>query len=275
MGYRYLYTMVILSFVFCSNAWSFEQTDKSPLNKRFTIYGGARVYQADGTFSSTRQGSPAVAVNMNDLDLDQNKVSPVGGFKLNFGKRWNLHFDYFGYHDDAQRTIGRNFNFDGINFPVSATAISSLDIDLYVLNLSYNIIHTGKARFGLGIGVHGIDFDLQISGRVLVGGNEVTIGEGEEDFIVPIPNLWAHGAYAFTESVILRYGAGWMSAGYDDYNGSLYLASAAIEYWPFKNTGFGLGYHYISADIDYESRNRTENYDVDLPGVIFYITFGF
>jgi len=270
--------LCIITFFSCmglSSAWASDQNLNNVLNKRITIYGGVRLYQADGTFSSTREGSPVIKVDMSDLGLDENNVSAIGGFIFNFGERWNLRFDYFGYHDDAEVTAGKNFNFDGVIIPINATVNSSLDMDLYVLNVAYNIVHTDRARFGLGIGVHGIDFDLKVSGRISVDGNEVPIGAGQEDFLAPVPNLWAYGAYAFTESFILRYGGGWMSASYEDFDGSLILANAAIEYWPFKNAGFGAGYNYITADIDYDPGYKKENYDVDLPGVVFYLTLGF
>jgi hypothetical protein len=144
-----------------------------------------------------------------------------------------------------------------------------------VLKLGYNLIHTDRSRFGIGVGIHAIDFDLRIAGKISVNDVEVPLGEGSEDFLAPIPNVWVYGAYALTERVIFRYGGGWMSAGYDDYDGTLYLANAAVEYWPFQNAGFGAGYNYLKADIDYESGSKIENYDVDLSGVLFYITMGF
>ncbi|MCG8686120.1 MAG: hypothetical protein MI892_14670 [Desulfobacterales bacterium] len=268
----------IMAFCYClffSSAWGSELNKNNILDKRITIYGGARFYQAEGTFSSTRNGNSTAEVDMDDLGLDKNEVSAIGGVIYNFGKRWNLRFDYFGYHDDALKTADKSFNFDDVNIPINASLESSLDIDLYVINLAYNIIHTQKARFGLGLGVHGIDFELKIAGKVSVGPSEVSLGEGQEDFLAPIPNVWAYGAYALSERVVFRYGGGWMSASYDDFDGSLFLLNAAIEYWPFQNIGFGAGYNYLTADIDYDPGYKKENYDVDLSGAIFYITLGF
>ena len=264
----------IMTWLYClvaSSAWGAD----SVLDKRITVYGGVRLYQADGTFSSTKNGNPTVGVGMDDLGLNKNESNAIGGLMVNLGKRWNLRFDYYGYHDDATKTSGKNFNFDDVAIPVNAVVDSSLDIDLYVLSVAYNIVHTDKARFGLGAGVHGIDFDLKISGKISVGGGEVPLGDGQQDFLAPIPNIWLHGAYAFTDRIIFRYGGGWLSAGYDDYDGSLLLANAALEYWPFKRVGFGVGYNYITADIDYDPGHKKENYDIDLSGVAFYITLGF
>jgi len=267
--------MIFFSCCCFSIAGEPGQKQNNVLDKRITVYGGARLFNADGTFSSTREGRPATEIGMDDLGLDENEVSAIGGVSFNFAKRWNVSFDYFGYHDDAVTTAGKKFYFDDIEIPVNASVRSNLDIDLYVLKLGYNLIHTDRARFGIGVGIHGIDFDLRISGKLSVNDVEVPLGEGSEDFLAPIPNIWVYGAYAFTERVIFRYGAGWMSAGYDDYDGTLYLANAAVEYWPFQNAGFGAGYNYLTADIDYETGSKIENYDVDLSGVLFYVTMGF
>lgn len=276
MRSAWLWMMIGCLCLALTNAWGAEETaNRSVIDKRFTIYGGARFYQADGEFSSTMLKNTPYAIGMDELGLDKNETSAIAGFTFNFAERWNLRFDYFGYHDEALRTIGRQISFANVSFPIGASVSTSLDMDLYVLNLAYNIVHTQKARFGLGLGVHGINFDMKLSGRAFIGNLSVPVGEGQEDFIAPIPNVWAHGAYALTDSIIFKYGGGWMSAGYDEYDGKLLLANAALEYWPFQNAGFGLGYHYITADIDRDGGGKKENYDVDLSGFVLYLTLGF
>ena len=258
-----------------SNKVAAEETSNKVLDKRFTFYGGVQVYTATGEFRSTKEGRPEIEVDLDDLDLKENKVSPIAGVIFNFGKRWNLRFDYFGYHDDDKTTADFSFDFDDVSIPVGAQIDSSFDLDVYVLNLAYNFIHTERARFGVGLGIHVADLDLKISATATVAGSEVSLGEGHEDFIAPVPNLYAYGAYDFTDRFVIRYGAGWMSMSYGDFDGSLYFANAALEYWPFQYVGLGLGYRFLKADVDYDPGNKTEHYDIKLPGPLFYLTVGF
>ena len=79
-----------------SNAWAGEQVSENVLDQRFNFFGGIQIYQADGKFSSIRDGRPDVEVDLDDLNLDDNKVSPIFGANFNFGKRWTLRLDYFG-----------------------------------------------------------------------------------------------------------------------------------------------------------------------------------
>ncbi len=267
--------MVVVSSLGFTSAWANERIPSNVLDKRFTFYGGMQIYQAEGDFSSTKEGRREVEVDLDDLDLDKNQISPIAGAIFIFGKRWNLRLDYFGFHDDSKKTAEFDFEFEDLIVPVGARMDSSLDLDVYAANLAYNFVYSERARFGVGVGVHAVDIDLEISAKVTVAGEEIPLGEGDEDFLAPVPNLYAYGAYAFTERLVLKYGGGWLSSSYGDYDGSFVFANASLEYWPFQYAGFGAGYRYFAADIEYDPGSKTEKYDVKLPGLVLYVIFGF
>jgi hypothetical protein len=258
-----------------SNAWAADPTTRPILDQRFTLYGGVQFFDATGEFSSTEEGRPKVELDLNDLNLDENEISPVAGINFRLGKRWNLRLDYYGYHDDGKRRAGTSFNFGDLVVPLEARLDSSLDLDLYVANISFDVIHTEKARFGLGAGLHVADLDLDISASVAVGNMERSLGRSEENLTAPLPNVFVSGAYAITDTFILRYAGGWMSLSYDDWDGELWLGQAFLEYWPFQYVGIGAGYRYMSADVEYDSGDKKETYDVELPGPMVYLTVGF
>ena len=197
--------MAVLLCLGFTSAWAEEQTFSSPLDNRVTIYGGAQIYNAEGKFKNTEEGQPDVSVDMDDLGLDETKVSPAAGAILNFWeRRLSLRFDYFGYHDDANAKADFSFDWDGDTIPVGADLDSNLDLDLYVINLSYNFYRSDRATFGVGLGVHLADVDLGITGTV----NGVVVASGDADVLAPLPNIYVNGAYAFTEQFLLRYGGG-------------------------------------------------------------------
>ena len=178
-------------------------------------------------------------------------------------------------HDDAKSTAEFEFEFEDLVVPVGARVDSSLDLDVVSANLAFNFISTERAKFGVGVGVHAADIDMEISARANVAGVEIPLGEGTADLIAPVPNVYAYGAFTFTERFLLRYGGGWMSLSYGDYDGSLIFASAFLEYWPFRYAGIGAGYKYLAADIEYDPGKKTEEYNFTLPGPMLYVTFGF
>ena len=274
MRFRCIWMTVAFVLVL-STAWADEQRSNNVLDKRVTIYGGVQVYDADGEFRSSRDGRPDVDVDMDDLNLDQSPITPIFGAIFNFGKRFNLRLDYFGYHDDAETTAEFNIDFDDAVIPLGARVKSSFDLDLYVANLGYNFYRSERARIGAGLGLHLADLDLDIRGKFIANGEEIKTQRGSADFLAPLPNLYAYGAYGFTDRLILRYGGGWMSMDYGDYDGELYFANAFFEYWPYKYAGFGAGYRYLEADVEYDPGHKQEDYEFTLPGPLIYMTLGF
>jgi hypothetical protein len=265
----------VVSCLGFTSARAAEAATDNVLDKTFTVYGGAQIYQARGQFKATREGRPEISVNMDDLGLNENKATPVGGLNLRMAERWNLRFDYYGYHDHGNETADFSFDFEDVNIPVGAHVDSSLDLDAYVVNLAYDLIHTERVRLGVGAGVHAAVLDLKISGKITVAGNEMSLGQGEENFLAPLPNLYLSGAYGFSDSLILRFGGGWMSMKVGDFGGSLYFANAFLEYWPFQYAGIGAGYRYLKVDVDYKPGNIDQTYNVKLPGPLIYVTVGF
>lgn len=267
--------LFVVAWLGCTGAWASEQNFNSVLHHRFSFYGGAQFYQADGEFSSTKDGQPKYEIGLDDLGFDEDLVTPIFGARYNFSRRWTLRFDYFGYHDDAKTTAAFDFNFGDEVVKVGATLESSIDLDAYVINLAYNLYSTERAKFGVGLGVHIADFDLKISSQATV--NEIVIARQEDsmNFTAPVPNVYVAGAYAFTDKILLRYSAGWLSLSYGDYDGQLVFADAALEYWPFQHAGLGVGYRYFKVDVEYDPGKKKEEYDVELPGPLIYATFGF
>ena len=269
------FLFTVLSWFGLTSVWADEPTSNNVLDKRFRIYGGIQYYQADGDFRSTRRTLPEIEISMDDLGLDKSSIYPAVGAVVNFGKRWTLHLDYFGYHDDATATSDSNFNFDDLIVPVGARVDSSLDLDVYAANLAYNLIHSKRARFGVGAGLHAVNIDLELSAKITVDGKQVSLGSGDEDFLAPVPNLHVYGVYAITNRFLLRYGGGWLSLKYGDYDGSLLVAQAFLEYWPFQYAGFGAGYRYVNTHIEYDDGTEEMELTGKLPGPVLYVTFGF
>jgi hypothetical protein len=67
--------------------------------------------------------------------------------------------------------------------------------------------------------------DLKISARVTVAGEVIPLGDGNKDFLASVPNLYAYSAYALTERFLFRYGGGWLSMKYKNYDRSLLVAN--------------------------------------------------
>lgn len=274
-------TLIVMAFLACllyGNAWAGDEKPEGVLDKsidKFMIYGGLMYHDVDGTFSSTKKGRRKVKLDMDDLGLDQTEWAYTFGAKINITKRLVLNLDYFGYHQDATKRAEFAFNYEDVVIDAGARVNSNLDMDVYVANLGYSFIYTDRVRFGIGFGAHVADLSLKISGAVRVNGEEIDLGEGNEQILAPAPDLYAFGAVALTDRLALRVNGGWMSLSYQDYSGSLTFANVLLEYWPLRHVGIGGGYRYLHADIEYETDDKKEEYDITFPGPLVYLIVGF
>ena len=265
---------LLFGLIFCLNSWGADQQANN-WNKRFQLRGGVIAYDLSGDFSSTKDDRPEFDIDLDDLDLKEDERAYFLGANLRLGDRWRLNLDYFRYDDDGSKVADRSFEFDDVQVPVDARVDSSLKFDLYVVNIGYDLYQSDKAYFGVGIGAHIVNFQLDVAAEINVNNNQSTYRDEDEELTAPMPNLYAGGAYAFRDDLILKYSGGWMSMSYGDYDGELYFASGSIEYWPFRNVGLGAGYAYRTVDIEYDPDTKKEKYDVEMPGPIFYVTVGF
>ena len=267
--------MAIVCLFGVTSPWADEKASDNVLDKNITFSHGTQVYEADNQFGYVKEKDTDIGVDLKDPGLDEKAVNPIKGGVVNFGRRWSLRLDYFGCHDKGKRTSEHKFDFAGTAYPVGARLDSSLDIDLYVANLSYDFIHTKRSRLGVGVGVHAADINLKVSGKIYVDSVEKDLSAGSEDLLAPLPNLYVTGAYSFMDRSVVRAGSGGMSLNSGYLDGSLYFVNTFVEYWPFRYAGFGAGYRYLTEDVEYEPGYKKETYDVDLPGPVIYITASF
>jgi hypothetical protein len=244
-------------------------------DKRITLRGGGIAYDMSGKFSSSKEGKPDVNIDLNDLDLNEKEWNYFLGADARIAERWRLHADYFRYRDQATQTAEKDFEFDDLVVNIGTHVDSSLSFDLYVVNLSYDLYRSERANFGVGVGAHIVDFNLEVSTTITAGDASLRSRSEDEELTTPLPNLFAGGAYALRNDLIFHYGGGWMSMSYGDYDGELLFAQGTLEYWPLKHVGLGAGYAFRAADIEHKTDAKKETYDIEIPGPIVYLTVGF
>jgi hypothetical protein len=119
----------------------------------------------------------------------------------------------------------------------------------------WSFYRTPQARPGVAIGLHVTDFTLQLAGQ----GNGplgLAFQREERNQAVPLPTIGLYGNYVLAPQWILRGRIDYLSLDYQDYNGSLANAMAAVEWRFAKNWGAGLGYRYV----DYKLESTKESF---------------
>ena len=248
------------------------------LYERFTLKGGIVHHSVSGEFSYEKDDNNARHVDLDDLGLDESVNTPSVDVRLRLGKRLSLNSGYFGYHEDGKHRSTFEYEFGDIVIPIGAITDSEIDLDVYFVNLGYSVYSAANTEVGMGIGVHGADFSLEIAAQIDPENNPiqpVDLGHAREDFLAPMPNLYFFASRALRENLLLHLNGGWMSMTYDDYDGDLYFLRATLDYRVKKHFGIGGGYSYYNVDVEYDPGHKTETYDVEFSGPMVYMIFGF
>ena len=91
-----------------------------------------------------------------------------------------------------------------------------------------------------------------------------------------MPNRRFQGFYAITNKWALGFTGGWLSAKYDDYDGSFGYAHLRALYRFSPHFSASVGYQYNGIDLTYErSKDREITLDMDFDGPTVQLTYVF
>ena len=246
------------------------------LDDKFAFKLGATWLEADGTFSSTKDGETTDKISTGELGIDDSESNLYFGARWRFTERWRLSFNYFGL--DTENKVQKNF--DDLDFgDIDASGFLAVDTrlqtDFYIVQVGYSFLKNERAELGIGGGLHIVDFDTKL--KVSGGINDVSgsVQSDAVDITAPLPNVLGYGAYAITPKLSVDGAVGWFGLEYGDYSGNLVTLVANLEYRLTKNFGVGVGYNYVDMDLTIDKSNRKDKYDLEFQGPVLYVSAGF
>lgn len=253
--------------------------DRPHFGDTLTFRLGGMEQKADVSISSTRADNPKRSLDFSDLGLDDEASTVYAGLSWQFFDSWGLDFSYSSFDTDGTETATESGNFGDIEWDANATLSSSYDLDLYIVDLHWDFVNTGKTHVGIGLGLHIADFDTSI-GFTLTGtvnGEEVVLDSGAESVTVtaPLPNILLRAGHQFGDNFYLGFAGGWFSLSYQDIDGELLSARANFEWRPVKHFGLGIGYQYVSIEVTEDDDDIRHRYDNDMYGPVLYVSAGF
>lgn len=256
------------------------QAEKPRFDDTFTLSLGAMRNGGDGAIAATSPDLPLDRLTFADLNLDNDKNIFWADIGWRFAERWELGFSYSSFDTDGLNVASTGGNFEGIEWEIGAFLASSFDIEIFILDLTWDFLSTEKGRLGVGAGLHAADleFDFAVGVFASVGGGDVEytlIGVEENSVLAPLPNLAVTGSYKVADKVYLEGDAGWLSLSYGEYDGDLYSLRGVIEWRPWQHVGLGLGYQYVDIDVVIDRSDYNEIYDLTLHGPILFLSIGF
>lgn len=219
---------------------------------------------------------PEVKLDLDDLGMKRDDWSWALEGRWRFKPKWVLVGLAYQYDQTGDRSVKRDFNFDGKEFQAGASVDTELTINTYIVDLMYSVYSSERSELLLGGGIHAIDLDVSITGKAFVDKLEKKRATGGSEILAPLPNLRAQGFYKLGENWGVGFAAGWLSANYDSYDGSFVYFHPRL-YWGFSDHwALSAGYQFVDIDLTQEkSSNRENEFNVDFQGPTAFINYRF
>lgn len=245
---------------------------------RFSMSAGVAYLDADGVLGARPPNSPPITIiDFDRVGLDESDSSYWLSLTWRSrNSRWGAWFASWSYDVTGERSWDHEWSVsDGLTIPVGARVLSAFDADWYLAELTYSFVQTEKIDAGVGIGVHAVDLDTELTARIEVGDGRVEIIQGDLDTLAPLPNLVAFASW----QILPKWGAiarvGWFGLNYDVYSGKMANAHFMLNYQATRRFALGAAYQFVRLDLDIERKHYLEIYDIDFEGPMVFARLRF
>ncbi len=210
-------------------------------DESFSLKVGYQMLSPSGDLAAEVSGIGTTLDLENDLDLDDSEnitaelAVTLGDFKLTAG--------YLPLSFEGNTRLSRPIIFDGDLFTAGTQVVSSLDVDILDLGLTWYFINMDDAstRFQLGVELAAKITDAEAQLNDLTFNTSESISE-----TLPIPTLGLRGRVAFGDFVGVNGRVGYL--GYSDNH--FLDADIQLEVSPIPLLGAYAGYRFLDIEID-------------------------
>jgi hypothetical protein len=243
-------------------------------DKHLLLLGYTRQH-ADVELSAQRDPLPDASIDLDDLGTDDTYNSWLAEYRYRINERWGVVAGAFTFKVDGSREISRDFNYDGVEFEAGASVETDIEVDTYIVDVLYTAHRSDRAELLVGGGLHMFDFSAELTGRVFAGDLEASRSTASDDILAPLPNLRAQGFYALTPRLGVAATVGWLSANYDDYDGSFTFLHARLLYRFDGGFGISAGYQFTDIELEEKKSNGSNEYNIEFDGPTVQLSYSF
>ena len=204
------------------------------------------------------------------LDEKNSSFRIDGGWRFSKNKRHKLELGWFAFDREATGTISQEIEVPpdlGGGTIGPGDVKSKFNFDILRVKYEYSLILDDRMDFNLGIGLFIMPMEFGITAIV----NGVEVQELEEDITAPLPVISVGLDLAVTPKWFIRQDFEFFYLEIDNFEGSIFSATLAVEYLPWKNFGFGLGLDGKSVQIE---ANNSDYPGMDWKGNVEFSYFG-
>ena len=249
--------------------------DMSPALDRFDLSLGGYYADTSTTIGAGLNRYPlSGSVNLErDLGFEDRKTVPIVKLDFLIGDHQGFSFDYFSINRSRTKTLGDDISFGGNEYDASVSVRGRLDFDFG--SAAYRWwFGSGNDVFGLGIGGAYYRVGASLSGLATLNGDSAQASTSySENAVAPLLQVgWRH---AFNDSLRMYLNASGVKKNGGNLNGSSYNAALGMEWYPWRNVGFGAEYAYTRIKLNDDRDTYNADLDLKLHGPSAFVKFRF
>lgn len=209
--------------------------------------------------------TPGTPINAeDDLGLDDSDVLPLAEITLLPGERHMVRLSGFGMRRRAQKVITKTIVFDDQTYLPGERVNSTLNMTMIGLTYGYSVVKLPRFDFALTFGVQVIEVEANavVPSRVV---------RDSETGVTPLPLAGIEGRYDFTDRWSAEMRLQYLSVEFDEIDGSVMDARAAITWRKNPYLVFGLGYRSFGVEVDSQDVDTPGRVDMEMAGPLLFM----
>jgi hypothetical protein len=209
------------------------------------------------------------------LGVSQHSTFFNGQLRWKFGneKKWSLSGQYFSNDATGESVLTEDVEWDGLLFREGTFVGAGVKLAVTRLFIGRSFIKNERNDFGLGIGLHNLDLSAFIEGEIKVDDETTDFQRGEVGESQPLPNIGGWYNFSPAKRWLLHARVDWISANIGDYDGTLWNASAGVNFQAWRHVGFDLAWQYFNLNLKVDKDDWRGGADMTYSGPVLAVTF--
>ncbi|WP_161812729.1 porin family protein [Steroidobacter agaridevorans] len=199
-----------------------------------------------------------------DLGLDDNKLLPLAEITLLPGDRHLIRLSGFSLRRSARQAIDESIVFDDQIYLPGEVVDSTLNLTSVGLTYGYSIVKLRNFDLALTFGIQIVEVDANAVVRRRV------VRESETA-VTPLPLAGIEGRYDFNDRWSFEARVQYLSVEFDEIDGSVLDARAALTWRMNPYLVFGLGYRTFDVEVDSRDVDDPGLFDLKMAGPLLFM----
>lgn len=230
----------------------------------------AEVMMLGATYDTDLRIDPTLATQgtlinaEDDLGLDDSDLLPLAEITLLPGERHLIRLSGSGMRRRAQKIIDQTIVFDDQTYLPGERVNSTLNMTLVGLTYGYSVVKLPQLDIALTFGVQVVEVEANavVTSRVV---------RDAETGVTPLPLAGIEGRYDFNDRWSTELRLQYLSVEFDEIDGSVMDARAALTWRKNPYLVFGLGYRLFGVEVDSRDLDTPGRVEMEMAGPLLFM----